>query len=84
MRWDYSQLSTRMLINYFQFQLELQSFLRRLGPGIFGSLAPARLKTGTAVELSAAQRQQTLSKDQNSGRMRSDKIQLNLITEAVV
>lgn len=75
--------------NYFQFQLEVISGLCAdsrgpLRPEIFGNLAQARLKTGTVIELSAAQRQQTLSKDQNTGRMRSDKIQLNLITGAVV
>lgn len=52
-------------------------------PGL-GNLAPATLETRTVIELGAAQRQQTLAKDQNTGRIRSDKIQLNLITEAVV
>lgn len=35
-------------------------------------------------KLGTTQSQQALNQDQNSGGIRSDKIQLNLITEAVV
>ena len=47
-------------------------------------LAPARSRTRAAIKLGMKRRQQTPNKDQNTGSMRSDKIQLNLITRAVV
>lgn len=47
-------------------------------------LAPARLRRQTIIKLGMKLRQQTLNKDQNIASIRSDKIQLNLITQAVV
>lgn len=47
-------------------------------------LAPARLRPQTVIRLGTKRRQQTLNKDQNTASIGSDKIQLNLITQAVV
>lgn len=93
-KWEYFQLSSQKTkINYFHFQIEVVSGVSLLTVGVQrilsfdpgrGNLAQATLKTRTVIEHGAAQRQQTLTKDQNTSRIRSDKIQLNLITEAVV